>query len=511
MKFKNILGILLSEASKKDVLIKKLGVNDYNAEALSQVAGPLSIFFAYKILEKYEDEYYDGYKTLSKADVIKKDIKERMSLVNGSNSFVRQRDKVRSIMDWVRVGLNGNIKGYENLSFEQLYDESEKWHESLGIGESKIDYQEDNDIILDWREKGIGFYWADLGARSCPEEAERMGHCASSKGNLYSLRETKQIPNNHTLNKSYLTTSIDSDGIMLQLKGPKNSKPKSDFYKFIVPLFYLKKDDGEYLVKGFGYEYNSANDFKLSDLSEEQVKKLYEDRPDIFTGRQEKKLLKSLGLITGEAVNSKFTLFIGIKYAEDYVRGDYTNIVADVLRGDTWQYWDNYEYADWKSAIQYNINKENSERILGILKEKYSATVEPGDNLIDVIEEYDENDEVKHALRSSINDAEAQDYESYLYDKVKAAYEEYGTIIEMDDSGITIEVDLEDLIHSNDIDDEDLDEASEDCNDEPECIFTELLGNGLIEKPRLDVDDRWYPDVDNDNFNEILSDRLYEI
>ena len=58
MKFKSLLENILTEASKKDILINKLGVKDDQAEALSKIAGPLSIFFAYKILEMYEEEYY---------------------------------------------------------------------------------------------------------------------------------------------------------------------------------------------------------------------------------------------------------------------------------------------------------------------------------------------------------------------------------------------------------------------------------------------------------------------
>ena len=149
MKFRGILESILTEASKKDILINKLGVNEYNAEALAEVAGPLSVFFAYKILEKYEEDA--GYE-------VSKDIKERMGLVNGSNSFVRERNKLRGIMDWVRVGLAGNIKPYQQLSFDELYDESERWHESLGVGDSKIDYVEENEIILDFRKDDEGYY-----------------------------------------------------------------------------------------------------------------------------------------------------------------------------------------------------------------------------------------------------------------------------------------------------------------------------------------------------------------
>jgi hypothetical protein len=38
-----------------------------------------------------------------------------------------------------------------------------------------------------------------------------------------------------------------------------------------------------------------------------------------------------------------------------------------------------------------------------------------------------------------------------------------------------------------------------------------MLGDGYIEKARFDVDNRWYPSIDRNNFNEILNDRLDEI
>ena len=56
--FKNILESVLLEASKVDILINKFGVNSYNAEALAEIAGPLTIFLANKILQHYEKDYY---------------------------------------------------------------------------------------------------------------------------------------------------------------------------------------------------------------------------------------------------------------------------------------------------------------------------------------------------------------------------------------------------------------------------------------------------------------------
>lgn len=513
MKFRSIVGDLLTEASKKDVLINKLGVNEYNANALAEVAGPLAIFFAYKILEKYEAEYYD---TADRAkEIIKRNqisIQNRMALVNGSNSFVRERDKLRGIMDWARVALGGNIKAYETLSFMEMYEESERWHESLGVGDSKIDYKEENDVILDFRKDGEGYYWVNLGTSNCPEEAERMGHCGRTRGNLYSLRSFKKIENNHTLNRSHLTASIDSDGDLLQLKGQKNSKPTNEYHKLILPLFYFK-DDGEFLITGIGYEYNSEHDFKFSDLTEDEIKKLYEDRPELFTGRQAIKLLKKMGLIVTSEINYHFELNIHPKYVENWLRGDHAGSAEDILIGNTWQYWDNFEYADWKYAANNQINKKNEEKILSILQGMNSNFNTDGLSLEEIIDEFYGGNEIERAIRMSVNDAEASDYENYLYKELKNALSTYGTVISMDDNGVTIDVNLEDLIEG--INEEEMDEIIERCDDNSdfnaECVFTELVSDGYIEKPRFDIDDRWYPSVDEQHFNEILNDRLNEI
>jgi hypothetical protein len=514
MKFKSLLENILTEASKRDVLISKLGVKEVEADVLSKVAGPLSVFFAYKILEMYEKDYYDNVSDEKRIAIInQKSAPERFALVNGSNSFTRERDKMRGIMDWVRVALGGNVKTYQQLSFNELYDESERWHESLGVGESKFDYNETNEIILDFRKNDEGYYWVNLGKTNCPDEAKRMGHCGSTRGILYSLRSFKKIENDHTLNKSHLTASIDNLGTLLQLKGQKNSKPTSEYHSIILPLFYLKNGE-KYLIYEVGYEYDSSRDFKFSDLTNEEVSKLYTDRPELFTGRQEKKLLKSLGLIEPSEYNFNFTLNIGPKNAEDYIRGELTNIVYDILMGDTYQYWDNYEYADWRSAIDYDLNDENAQRIIGILKQKNGIDEFDGTDLKDIIEEYDHDDEIKDRLRASINDAESQDYERYMYDELKSAFSEFGNVTSMNDEGVTIEINLEDLISSNKIDDETMDELIERCGDDTadgECLFSEMLGDGYIEKARFDVDNRWYPSIDRNNFNEILNDRLDEI
>lgn len=523
--FKNLLGDLLLEASKKDVLIKKLGVNEYNAEALSEIAGPLSVFFAYKILEKYEVDYYDNLTPERKKEVLsQKSAPDRFALVNGSNSFVNQRNKMRGIMDWVRVGLNGNINPYKNLTFDELYDESERWHESLGVGESKIDYKETHDIIIDFRNKGIGFYWVSLGKTQCPDEAERMGHCARSSGILYSLREYKEAPNNHTFNKSYLTASIDGDGILLQLKGQKNSKPDSEYHPYILALLKYKGND-EYLIDGFGYEYDSKNDFKLSDLTDEEIKKLYEERPELFNSRQNKKLLQSLGLIEKPKRENVFVLSMSPNEVQDFIDGSWVirrgtrtdgrkyeiDLFETILSGDMWDIWQNYD-ADWSYAVD-SISKENEQKIIEILKKYAGENFDPSLSLSEALEEYDDDNNVRIAISSAVNDAEANEYHNYLYKELKSALEEYGKVIRMDDEKVQVEIDLDN--HIDDVDEETLDDAYERCEDhdgysDPNCVFQELLGN-YIDKPEVSPDDRWTPWGNDNDFNENLKWRLDEV
>jgi len=214
-----------------------------------------------------------------------------------------------------------------------------------------------------------------------------------------------------------------------------------------------------------------------------------------------------MGLIEPQKFDLKFTLQFAVKDIEDYIKGEYVHVAERVLSGDTYDFWDNSEYVDWKYAAQHELNNENTQKIRELLK------VDSSVDLVDAIEEHDEDDEVKNRIRWSMNDAESHDYENHLYSELKDALGEYGRVIEMHDGGVTIEVDLEYLISKNKIDDEDIDEISERCGGDSDalCLFSELLGDGFIEKPRYDLDDRWYPTADTDNFNEILSDRLNEI
>jgi len=171
-KIKNIMGIseLITEASKKDILINKLGFNEDNAEYLDRVCGPLSVIITNKIIDRYRGGYSD------------KDIMDHLNNVGVDKIY---RNDITSIMDWIRVGLNGNFTSYKNLTFDELYNKSIEWHDSLQIGQGEINYVENHPIAVDFRkEDGTGFYWVDLETNESDEECDRMGHCGrTGKGN----------------------------------------------------------------------------------------------------------------------------------------------------------------------------------------------------------------------------------------------------------------------------------------------------------------------------------------
>jgi hypothetical protein len=174
---------MLLEASKKKILMDKLGLNEKNAKILDELAGPLSVWLANKFIDYYLKEYGKFTKELSPDELKKVTIKK----INDADSIYQARQNIVNIMDWVRVGLNGNLGDNKNLSIEGLLRKSKEWHDSLDFGSGDINYVENNPIVLDFRdENGDGFYWVDLQTNNSSEECNRMGHCGrSSYGTLY--------------------------------------------------------------------------------------------------------------------------------------------------------------------------------------------------------------------------------------------------------------------------------------------------------------------------------------
>jgi hypothetical protein len=527
---------MLLEASKKKILMDKLGLNEKNAKILDELAGPLSVWLANKFIDYYLREYGKFTKELSPDELKKVTIKK----INDADSIYQARQNIVNIMDWVRVGLNGNLGDNKNLSIDGLLRKSKEWHDSLDFGSGDINYVENNPIILDFRdENGDGFYWVDLQTNNSSEECNRMGHCGrSSYGTLYSLREVKTLNPKYRINKSHITASIGGDGILYQMKGVKNSKPKDEYHKYVLPLFYVLGGGGEeedYLIQGFGTEYASERDFKLSDLGNDVITDLYRNRPELFNTRGLQRKLVELGLIEKPDIDYNIKLKLWTEDVGNYVNGDYvisrrkvkkrtpagteydatieTRLFETILSGDAWELWDS-DYSDWKAIVEFNLNKSNSEKIREIIKNLVkddNVNIDEMD-IEELIEEYDDDWEIRRALTNPYSNMESDEYINYLYDTLKKCLEEYGSVEKMDDTGVILNVNVEPFIQ--DIDDEVLDDRLENCvsnrNEEYECLFKELVGDEYIERPKFRINDYWTPDVDYNEFNELASDYLDE-
>jgi hypothetical protein len=364
-KIQKMMGVrnLVMEASKKDVLVNKLGLREEHAEFFDRTCGGLSVIIFKKylrfIFHVMKNSPGEEFTTLSEKEVI--EALNRNSSIPGNH-----KQWVQSIMDWVRVGLNGRLNQYQDLNFTELYNESKEWHDSLNLGQGDVNYKEENTVIKDFRDAdGYGFYWADLNTNTSDEECKRMGHCGrtGSNNNLYSLRENKKLPGGKfTLNKSHLTASIGNDGILYQLKGPKNSKPQEEFHQYILPLFFVLGGGGEeedYLIQGFGSEYASNLDFKITDLPDDTIKELYTQRPELFESYSLRKKLKEMGLIEMPGLQS-FVLDIPANAIDRYVDGDWvfskrkwtdaqgfkresTSYFFETLLTDPWDIWERHD------------------------------------------------------------------------------------------------------------------------------------------------------------------------
>ena len=506
---------LIVEASKVDVLTNKLGFSQKDAIALEQLTGGLSVWMGKKLVQKLYSVVKNRLKNISPEQV--RD--EVTTTLRGGFMTSFYRNNITSIMDWFRIGLNGNFKPYENLEFDELYGESIKWHDSLDAGDGEINFVETDPIVLDFRDKdGFGYYWVDLETRSCDKEKGRMGHCATSRGTLYSFRKNEKIPNtNFTKNSSFLTASIDIDGTLLQLKGPKNSKPEEKWFSYIVPLIMSDK------VTELGSEYDSANDFSLGDLPEDQIIKIYEEKPELFKNRKGKKILRKIGIILAPTREDMyFTLEIEPHDIQYYVDGDWTvrktidgtgrdrktGMFETLLSGD---HWDLFEGSgEWESAIEYYTDDENTQIIWDILKQITSPDEIDTMSLKDAISEYDTNYEIRSALGNAMSSAESDSYYNYYIKNLRNALEEYGEVTKLNDEGATIKINLQDIINKMEPDEDDLDDMFERCDDGVECVFREMLGD-YYDKPEFRVYDRWAPDIDERNFNSILNDYLGDI
>ena len=179
-----------------------------------------------------------------------------------------------------------------------------------------------------------------------------------------------------------------------------------------------------------------------------------------------------------------------------------------VLSGDIWELYD--DDGDWKLSLEYHVNDENTNKIREIIKSRMGDDYDPEETLENLIDEYDGDYDIRSAINSSHSDTASSEYYNYVINELKSALEEYGEVLNLNDEGALIKINLTSVIDNIGADETEVDDAFERCNDDPSCVFGELLGD-YYDKPRMRLDDRLYPNIDEEDFNSYLNDRLYDI
>ena len=246
------------EFTEKDVIIKKIGLSEENADFLISLSPTFAVWLADSIVELTTKSNLYG----SRAETIK--------ALNESPYLVAQfRERIRGILDWLQHPSTPK-QNLRELTFAEAEKKSEEWHKELSTSGGDIDYTEPKENIILKKyapnEFGITYYWVFIPKSKCNIEGKRMGHCGTTgASSLISLRSVRAYTESSTITDSHVTVAYDiHDAKFYQGKAKKNAKPSQKYFPYIFDLIQL-------LANGdINKEYQKELQEKTTDLQIEQ-------------------------------------------------------------------------------------------------------------------------------------------------------------------------------------------------------------------------------------------------
>jgi len=179
------------------------------------------------------------------------------SLVHSFSDLTRYTNEVRYIVDY----LNGSAdlpQDLWNLKFNQMLERAQDWHNNLNQPERKLGSYEGKTVVYKFNN---GFTIVDVDTQNDLEvEGDIMGHCVGSYCDnvaagvmtIYSLRSKN--------NKPHATIEVLKNGLVQQIKGNANTKPK-ERYRLMIRQWLETTD----------FNYKNSPDY-INLLSKDEVK-----------------------------------------------------------------------------------------------------------------------------------------------------------------------------------------------------------------------------------------------
>lgn len=539
-------------ARAKDVIMNKIGFNEETADYFVGLSEKFAIWLADSILK-----YYLKHRNLTK--------EKCLNIVSKGGINADYGGAIREILDWLQHPVTPK-QDFRNLTFDEALEKAREWHQELQVLGGDIDFTEPetNTIIKTYPKNsdGIEYYWAFIPSNYCDLESSRMGHCGRTGygNNLISLRSVKQYGTGHTINDSHITIAYGvNDGIFYQIKGKKNNKPAEKYFSYVFDLiktfitdnnvFIPSKNDTVFAFNGFGSEYGAEEDYGFEDMTKEQLRELYDLKPNVFNDTKSILAIYDAGIITDEEIqkeydvnspNSIFSSFGNqmklydrgiilnkpstiIEYqksceeVKDLLRldgGMRDSIIEDVLSGDVYDYlggWD-YYYENTNDLVD-NLNKKNREKVIdeivrltGLEKSLVTENgIEYYLNGEDEVFSKDEFENITRSLASAQISADENDYVNHIYKELQSSLEELGIVESLNSDGVTMTIDLSNLMSDEDISNN---METYEFSDLGDLFHSEIERpyGGAIDKPRFSIDDRYTPYGSSEDFNEYVFD-----
>jgi hypothetical protein len=330
--------------------------------------------------------------------------------------------------DWPKDKSNQSIETY----FRTLENE---WKKTRNQWIDITDELKRGDIekVMD---VGNKFVWFNLNKRYCRLEGDAMGHCGNAGSPQYhdtvlSLRRIEH-KGNKVFSRPSLTFILNyKNGVLGEMKGRANEKPKSEYHPYILKLL-THQINGEWMIKGInGGGYKPENNFQIKDLSPGDKIRLYRVRPDLklLTAYHEElgnspkfiEILKNkLTVIFPEnpievTTTSSDKLVITFKEVWQHwgalldsfggrIVPKNLDIYIDYLQGDKdLEYYDvDLTKDDCESLFDHIFNKNNvaTHRISNYVTETYGNELDNYDSVFELL--WDNNDDIISTLKKAI-------------------------------------------------------------------------------------------------------------